>query len=37
VLFEREILLGDQDLIDMPRHRGRHTWWNGIGVFLLGR
>ena len=37
VLFEREILLRDQDVEDMPRHRGRHSWWNGIGVFLLGQ
>ena len=35
VIFEREILLPQEDLEEMPRHRGRHTWWNGVGIFLL--
>ncbi len=37
VLFEREILLHPRDLSDMPRHRGQHSWWNGVGIFLISR
>jgi hypothetical protein len=37
LLWEKEIQLLPADVEGMPRHRGRHTWWNGIAVFLLER
>ena len=36
VLFEREIRLSAEECEGMPRHPGRHSWWNGICVMLLG-
>ena len=35
VIHRREVILPDSDVVDMPRHAGRHTWWNGICVLLL--
>ncbi len=35
VLFEKEIFLNEDDVKDMPRHKGRHTWWNGIYVMVI--
>jgi hypothetical protein len=35
VLFRHEEFVNNDDLIDMPNHKGKQTWWNGIGIFLL--
>lgn len=35
VLFRHEIFISDDDIVNMPQHNGRKTWWNGIGVFVL--
>jgi len=24
-------------LSKMPNHPGKHTWWNGIGIFVLNK
>jgi SAM-dependent methyltransferase len=37
VLYKKEIILPEEDLVDMPRHRGKDGWWNGICIMLLGR
>lgn len=36
-LFQREIILPDSDIANMPGHKGRNTWWNGIGIFVLNK
>lgn len=35
VLFRHEEFISEDDLIRMPNHNGKNTWWNGIGIFLL--
>lgn len=35
ILFRHEIFLNPEDLFGMPNHKGRDTWWNGIGIFVL--
>lgn len=35
ILFDKEILLDAEDLIDMPRHKGKDTWWNGLYVMVI--
>lgn len=35
ILFRHEIFLSPEDLNNMPYHKGRSTWWNGIGIFVL--
>ncbi len=35
VLFRHEEFVSEDDLENMPHHRGKETWWNGIGIFLL--
>jgi hypothetical protein len=35
ILFRHEIFLSPEDLLNMPNHKGRQTWWNGIGIFVL--
>ncbi len=37
VIYKKEILLPEEDLVDMPKHRGKDSWWNGICIMLLGR
>ena len=37
IIYDREIILAERDLKDMPRHHGRHTWWNGIYVFIIDK
>ncbi len=37
VLYRKEIILPESDLVNMPRHPGRHGWWNGICIMLLGQ
>jgi predicted O-methyltransferase YrrM len=36
-LFQKEIILPDSDTAHMPNHRGKNTWWNGIGIFVLDK
>ncbi len=35
VRYKKEIILPEEDLVDMPRHRGKDGWWNGILIMLL--
>ena len=35
VEFRHEIFVSGDDLQNMPNHKGKQTWWNGIGIFLL--
>jgi hypothetical protein len=37
IIFEKEIILPEADVVDMPRHRGRKTWWNGICVMIIDK
>lgn len=37
IVFEKEIRLPQEALVDMPRHAGRKTWWNGMYVAVLQR
>ena len=37
VLYKKEIILPEDDVKGMPRHRGRHSWWNGSCIMLLER
>jgi hypothetical protein len=37
VKFRHEIFVSNDDLKDMPNHKGKETWWNGIGIFLLSK
>jgi hypothetical protein len=36
VIYSRELFVPQEDTQGMPNHAGKHTWWNGIGVFVLG-
>jgi hypothetical protein len=36
-LFKHEIILPQSDVIGMPTHKGKQTWWNGIGIFVLDK
>jgi hypothetical protein len=35
--FKHEEFLNSDDLTGMPNHKGKDTWWNGIGIFLLSK
>ena len=35
IIFEKEIILKDEDVAGMPRHAGKETWWNGIYVAII--
>ena len=37
VVFEKEIILPAADVVDMPHHRGRDSWWNGIFVMVVDK
>lgn len=37
ILFRHEEFVSSKELEDMPRHAGKNTWWNGIGIFLLSK
>lgn len=37
VQFRHEIFLGPDDLEGMPNHKGKDSWWNGVGIFLLSK
>lgn len=36
-LFKHEIILPESDTVNMPKHKGKETWWNGIGIFVLDK
>jgi predicted O-methyltransferase YrrM len=36
-LFRHEIILPEKDLMTERSHHGKHTWWNGIGIFVLNK
>ena len=35
IKFKHEIFVSKEDVINMPNHNGKNTWWNGIGIFYL--
>ncbi len=35
VVFRHEIILEKESLESMPEHKGKWTWWNGLGIFVL--
>lgn len=35
--FRHEEFLNSDELKNMPEHKGKETWWNGIGIFLLSK
>jgi len=35
VEFRHEEFVSGDELKGMPNHKGKQTWWNGIGIFLL--
>jgi hypothetical protein len=37
VKFRHEIFVSSDDLLNMPNHKGRETWWNGCGIFILSK
>jgi len=37
ILFSEEITLLPEEIRDMPDHKGRSTWWNGIGIFVISK
>jgi SAM-dependent methyltransferase len=37
VLYRKEIILPEEDVKGMRNHNGRHSWWNGSCIMLLGR
>lgn len=37
VKFRHEIFMSPDDLVGMPNHVGKKTWWNGIGIFVLSK
>lgn len=37
ILFRHEEFISEDDLKNMPYHRGKQTWWNGIAIFLLSK
>lgn len=37
IKFKHEIILDSSELVNMPDHSGKNTWWNGIGIFILSK
>lgn len=37
VKFRHELFVSSDDLKNMPEHKGKETWWNGCGIFLLSK
>lgn len=37
VKFRHEIFVSSDDLLNMPNHKGKETWWNGMGCFILSK
>ena len=35
VNFRHEIFISPHELKNMPSHEGKHTFWNGVGIFVL--
>jgi hypothetical protein len=35
--FRHEEFLSSDDLIGMPKHKGKESWWNGVAIFLLSK
>jgi len=35
VAWQKEIILPEADVEDMPRHRGAQGWWNGVCILLI--
>ena len=35
VVYRKEILLPEEDVADMPRHRGATGWWNGVCILVI--
>ncbi len=33
--FRHEIYMSPDDLVGMPNHKGKHTWWNGCLILVL--
>lgn len=37
IKFRHEFFISSDDLKKMPNHKGKDTWWNGVGIFLLSK
>ena len=37
IKFRHEIFVSSEEIKNSPYHKGRETWWNGCGVFLLSK
>lgn len=37
IIYSKEIVLPKSDTIGMPNHKGKNTWWNGIGIFVISK
>lgn len=37
ILYKKEIILPPSETAGMPNHKGKQTWWNGIGVFVIDK
>jgi hypothetical protein len=37
IVFEKEIILPQTELVNMPNHKGADTWWNGIYVMIVDK
>ena len=37
IIFEKEIILPEADVANMPHHKGRFTWWNGVYVMIVDK
>jgi hypothetical protein len=37
IIYSKEIVLPISDTINMPKHKGANTWWNGIGIFVISK
>lgn len=35
ILFRHEIFMSPADLVGMPNHNGKNSFWNGCGIFVL--
>lgn len=35
IVFRHEIFVSPEHLKNMPKHKGKKTWWNGCGIFIL--
>jgi hypothetical protein len=37
VAYQKEVILPEADVADMPRHQGRFGWWNGICILIINK